>query len=85
MLVKPCALNDIGTRAEHLMELQDIWNFALGLLTTSVWHSDREKHQAEELQIALDLLMSHVQSMYVPTFYAREINALPKPNNEPST
>ena len=85
MTIKLCGMNDVGTRAEHLHELFDIWSFALGYLTTSSWHSPHEHAQAEELEIALELLEHHMQSEFDITPYAKTLNELKKPNDETST
>jgi hypothetical protein len=84
-LVKTYSMDDVGTRMEHLMELQDTWSFALGVLTTDRWHSGTERANAEMLENALLLLNKHIQSKYVNTAYAREINALPKPSDSEIT
>lgn len=78
-IFKPLSLDDIGTRAEHLADLQDIWGFAYQMLTTDSYHTEGEVHQAAELKIALDLLTHHMMSgrdMVTP--YAVVINNLPK-------
>jgi hypothetical protein len=74
--------DDVGTRIEHLMQLQDIWSFALGIVTAGSYHTDREREQAKELETALKYLMLHIQSNYVDTPYARVINELPKDAKE---
>lgn len=85
MTIKLCGMNDVGTRAEHLHELFDIWSFALGYLTTSSWHSPHEHAQAEKLEIALELLSHHMQSEFDITTYAKTINELKKPSDSEIT
>ena len=80
---KPMSLDDVGTRAEHLMDLQTIWGFAYQILTTDHYHTEGEIHQAAELKIALDLLTHHIMSgKDIVTPYAKVINELPRPSEE---
>jgi hypothetical protein len=76
--LKLYSMDDVGTRLEHYMDLQDIWSFGLGYLTRAGWHSDLEKQQAAYLTIALELLAQRMEEEYKPIVYAQEINALPK-------
>jgi hypothetical protein len=82
MLVKLYGMDHVGTRAEHLADLQDLWSFAYSQLISDRWHSEGEKHQAAELEVALDLLETHMQSQYRPTANAKVINELPKPPSD---
>jgi hypothetical protein len=67
--------NDVGTRLEHMMQLQDLWSTAYSILTRpNIWHSDLEIERAMHLQIALDLLQHHMEAEYNETQYARIIN-----------
>lgn len=76
---KPMSLDDVGTRAEHLADLQDIWGFAYQMLTTDGYHTEGEVHQAAELATALDLLTNHMMSgRNLVTPYAKIINDLPR-------
>jgi hypothetical protein len=85
-LVKTYSMEDVGTRMQHMMDLQDLWSFAYAVLTTpNIWHSERENVQAMELAVGIDLLNYHLQAEYKDTPYARVINGLPKPNDETST
>jgi hypothetical protein len=67
---------------EHLADLQDLWGFAYSQLTTNRYHTEGEKRQAAELEVAMDLLEIHMQSQYRPTEYAKVINELPKPPSD---
>lgn len=78
MTVKLYSMDDIGSRAEHMADLHDLWSFAYGQLTTDRYHSGNEDIQAKELEIALNLLVHHMESEYRPTTYAQVINNLPK-------
>jgi len=82
MLVKLYGMDHVGTRMEHLADLQDLWGFAYAQLTTNHYHTEGEKYQAAELEVALDLLETHMQSQYRPTAYAKVINELPKPPSD---
>jgi hypothetical protein len=76
---KPMSLDDVGTRAEHLMDLQTIWGFAYQMLTTDIYHTEGEVHQAAELATALDLLTNYMMSgRDLVTLYAKVINDLPR-------
>lgn len=77
--VKLLSMEDVGTRLEHLADLQDLWSFALGMLTSGTYHSDPEIEQTRKLEIALELLEEHMLVGYSPTTYAQTINNLPKP------
>jgi len=80
--VKLYAMSDIGTRLEHLADLQDLWGTALCILTTGTYHNAREIAQAADIEIALKLLENHMQNEYKDTEYAKVINALtPDPKN----
>lgn len=73
------SVNDVGTRAEHLSDLHDLWAFAFGLLTAGSYHTELEVKQAQELEVALNLLEIQMQTCYDPTSYAQVINKLPDP------
>ncbi len=76
--------DDIGTRLNHMMELQDLWSTAYGILMRpDLFHTDLKKERAKALGIALDLLQHHLEAEYNLTNYAKEINDLPKPKNDP--
>jgi hypothetical protein len=79
MTVKLLAMDDVGTRMEHLADLQDLWSFALGLLTAGTYHTEPELEQTSKLETALELLEAHMLTGYCPTAYAQTINNLPKP------
>ena len=70
--------DDVGTRIEHMMQLQELWSTAYGILTRpSLFHTDLEKARAVQLEIALDLLQHHLEAEYNLASYAREINDPP--------
>lgn len=77
MGVKVYSMDDVGTRAEHLSDLHELWSFAYGQVTKEGWHNETEKEQAIKLSAALTMLMHHMQSEYKPTMYAQVINSLP--------
>ena len=69
--------DDVGTRLTHMMELQELWSAAYGILTRpNLYHTDLEKERAKNLGIALDLLQYHMEAEYNETLYAKEINDL---------
>lgn len=80
--LKSYGMQDVGTRLEHLMQLQDLWSTGLQILTTKGYHTDLEREQAKELETALKLLSYHMMSDFTPTNYAKEINNLPKDPKE---
>ncbi len=71
-------MTDIGTRLEHLADLQELWSFALGIETAGKYQSEPSMERAERLEGALQLLVAHMLNDYNPTAYAQEINNLPK-------
>jgi hypothetical protein len=72
--------DDIGSRLQHMMELQELWSTAYAVLTRpDLFHTPLEEAHAEELRMALKLLENHLEAEYNPSPYAKAINALPKP------
>jgi hypothetical protein len=70
---------DVGTRLEHLMQLQDYWSTCYGILTTpNTFHTSLEKARAVSLEIALDLLQHYIEAGHDTVSLAKEINKLPK-------
>lgn len=76
-ILKNLSGDDVGTRLEHAMDLQNVWSTALGIRTSPGFHTQREKEQAECLEIALALLQNYMEMGYTGTNYAKEINNLP--------
>jgi hypothetical protein len=75
--------DDVGTRLEHMMQLQDLWSTSYGILTRdNFYHTGWEYNRAAALGIALDLLQHHMEAEYNLTQYAKEINDLPKPTTK---
>ena len=70
--------DDVGTRLQHMMDLQEQWSTAYGILTRPGYHSKLEEDRAKALETALDLLQHHMEAEYNGTPYARAINDLPK-------
>ena len=79
--IRHLKMEDIGTRLEHLMQLQDLWGRGLAIATQG-YQTDLDKLLAKELQIALDLLTNHMQKDFISADYAKTINSLPKDANE---
>jgi hypothetical protein len=70
--------DDIGTRLSHMMELQDLWATAYGILTRpDLFHTKLEEERAQQLSIALDLLQHHMEKEYNELPYAKEVNNPP--------
>lgn len=75
--------DDVGTRLQHMMDLQDMWSTVFGILTrTDIFHTEFEVHRAKEIETALDLLQHHMEAEYNLTQYAKEINDLPQPKKD---
>jgi hypothetical protein len=74
--------DDVGTRLQHMMDLQDQWSTAYGILTRPGYHSALEESRAKQLETALDLLQHHMEAEYNGTQYAVTINDLPKDPKE---
>ena len=80
MLGEPVRLysgNDVGTRLEHMMHLQNLWSTAYAILTRpDLFHTELEAERAKALSIALDLLQHHLESEFNLVSYAKVINNL---------
>jgi hypothetical protein len=68
----------VGTRLEHMMDLQMLWSTAYAYLTRPGYHTKAEEERAKALETALALLQHHMEAEYNQLPYAKEINALPK-------
>ena len=84
MVVKLYDMDDVGTRAEHMSDLQDIWSGGLAMLLSGTYHAPQELdddgncvEQVKELEIALKLLENHMTHAYSDVKYAKDINDLP--------
>jgi hypothetical protein len=74
---------DVGTRIQHMMDLQELWSTAYAILTRpNIYHTPLEEERAKALHIALDLLQNHLEAEYSETTYARTINELQKRSME---
>jgi hypothetical protein len=75
--------DDVGTRIEHMMQLQNVWSTCYAIVTTpNRYHTDLEEARAKQLQIALDLLQHHMEAEFNLVSYAKDINDLPKDPKE---
>jgi len=70
-------MDDVGTRLQHLADLQELWSFALGIETAGQYQTDPSIDRAKRLEAALQLLEAHMMNDYSPTTYAQVINTLP--------
>ena len=67
--------DDVGTRIEHMMQLQELWSTAYGILTRpNLFHTKLEQARALQLEIALSLLQNHITAEFDETRYAVVIN-----------
>ena len=76
-------MSDIGSRMEHLADLHELWQFALGIETAGKYQSEPSMERAARLEGAIQLLTAHMLNDYDPTTYAQVINNLPKPKDIP--
>src|ERR1035437_8748414 len=75
--------DDVGTRLEHMMQLQDLWSTAYSIVTRpNLFHTELEQTRSVQLENALDLLQDHMEAEDNLTQYAKEINELPKTNSK---
>lgn len=72
------SMQDVGTRLQHLADLQELWSFALGLETATQYQTEPSLERTAKLEAALQLLEAHMMNDYAPTTYAQVINNLPK-------
>lgn len=81
--MEPRKAEDVGTRIQHYMELQDMWSSAFAILTRpNLYHSPQEELIAARLEIALELLENHMRAEFSNASYAKVINDLPKDAKE---
>ena len=76
-MIKTYNMDDVGTRIEHMSDLQDIWSGGLAMLLSGTYHAPQELDQVKELEIALKLLENHMTHAYSDVKYAKDINDLP--------
>ena len=72
------SMKDVGTRLDHLADLQELWSFALSIETMGQYQTEPSMERAAKLEGALQLLTAHMMNDYSATTYAQEINNLPK-------
>jgi Cys-tRNA synthase (O-phospho-L-seryl-tRNA:Cys-tRNA synthase) len=66
---------DVGTRLQHMADLHELWSTAYAILTRpNLYHTALEEERAKALEIALDLLVNHMEAEYNEVPYAKEIN-----------
>jgi hypothetical protein len=75
--VETYGMQDMGRRIDFLMQLQDLWSVAFGMLTQG-YMSEADRVTAMKLQYALELLNAHLINDYDCRPYAQTINQLPK-------
>lgn len=76
------SMSDVGTRLQHLADLQELWSFALGVETAGQYQTEPSLERSKKLEAALLLLEAHMMNDYVAhdhqITYAKLINDLPK-------
>lgn len=76
--IQKYSMSDVGTRLQHLADLQELWSFAFGIETAGGFQSEPSIERSKKLEGALLLLEAHMMNDYAPTTYAQVINNLPK-------
>lgn len=70
---------DVGTRLEHLMDLQELWSWAWSMRNkANSYYTDLEKEESVKLDNALEMLNHILMGYQGPTSVPAVINALPK-------
>ena len=60
------SLDDIGTRAEHIIHMRDNWVLALDALEKRKgWITDGEKRLLTELKIAVEFVNNHLEKDFI--------------------
>ena len=72
-------MDDVGTRAQHLHDLHEIWTEGLVYMNNGHYLTVGDKVKIQELEHAIKLLTFHMKNGYSDTTYAREINQIPAP------
>ena len=75
----PLSMDDVGTRAQHLHDLHEIWTDGLDYMNNGHYLTVGDKLKIEELENAIKLLTFHMKLGYSDTGYSREINQIPAP------
>ena len=71
-------MDDVGTRAQHLMDLYDIWTVGLQYMENGHYITVGEQSKIDELKSAIKLLVHHMEHEYRQLPYAAAINQLPE-------
>lgn len=60
------SLDDVGTRAEHIIHMRDNWVLALEALEKrKSWMTEGEKHMMAELKVVIDFVNHHLENDFV--------------------
>lgn len=62
--LKKYSMDDVGTRMEHLSDLQELWSSGVDIMMRGTYHSEREKEQLAKLEAAVHLLENHMMKDY---------------------
>lgn len=70
---------DVGTRMEHLMDLQEMWSSGLAamLSSESSHHSEVGQKIVKKIEGALDLLEGYLRGVKDVDYYCKLIDNLP--------
>lgn len=71
-------MDDVGTRAQHLHDLHEIWTEGLAYMQNGHYLTVGDKVRIEELEHAIRLLTFHMRLGYSDTPYAKDINQIPE-------
>ena len=69
------SMSDVGTRYEHLADLQELWNEAMEIIKRNYQTPDMEKRK-HALETALNLLQKHMEKDYNESVYENIINEI---------
>lgn len=69
-------MDHIGTRAEHLADLYDLWSSGHMLFSRKSYPTEYETVVMDELNTCMRYLAAYMQKDYNASSYAREINNL---------
>ena len=60
------SLDDIGTRAEHIIHMRDNWVLALDALEKRKgWVTEGEKHLLTELKTVIEFVNAHLEKDFI--------------------
>ena len=64
--IQRVSLDDIGTRAEHIIHMRDNWVLAAEALQKRMsWMTESEKHLLTELKTVVDFINNHLTNDFI--------------------